>query len=116
MKQFLTKLYIPGALCVLVGLMAYFPFRAGAPYILIAGGLLMSVAQYFMPVRTKNPVIERLYRQRVFSTLFLVVAGILMICMPRGNEWVLLVAISALIQLYTAFRIPALERRDAEKE
>ncbi|MGI6219505.1 MAG: hypothetical protein ACOYJE_06580 [Bacteroidaceae bacterium] len=116
MKQFLTKLYIPGAVCALAGLVAYLPFREGAPYILITGGALMAIAQFFMPVQTKDPVIIRLYRQRVFSSLFLVVAGILMKYLPRGNEWILAVAIAAVIQLYTAFRIPVLERREAEEK
>ena len=115
MKQFLMRLYVPGALCALAGLLAYIPFRGAAPYVLAAGALLMTVGQYFTPVHTKDPVIVRLYRQRVFSCLFLVVAGILMKYMPRGNEWMLAVLVAAVIQVYTAFRIPVLERREAEK-
>lgn len=116
MKQFLSQLYIPGAVCALLGLVAYIPFRPVAPYVLMAGGLLMAVAQFFTPTNTKDPVIVRLYRQRIFSSLFLAVAGMLMIFLPRGNEWVAAVTVAALIQLYTAFRIPALEKKEMEKK
>ena len=39
-------------------------------------------------------------------------AGVLMIVLPRGNEWILCLTLAAIIQLYTAYRIPMLEKRE----
>lgn len=54
----------------------------------------------------KNLIVRRLRRQQILSAVLLVFAGVLMF-VTRHNEWVLCLTVAAILQLYTAFRIPA---------
>lgn len=112
MKRFFSIFYVIGAVLVLLGALFYIPYREIAPYVYIPGALLIGFVQLFSPYRGTNSVIKRLYRQRIFGAAFLVLAGVLMIVLPRGNEWILCLTLAAIIQLYTAYRIPMLEKRE----
>ena len=59
----------------------------------------------------KNLIIRRLRRQQILGAVLLVFAGVLMF-VTRHNEWVLCLTVAAILQLYTAFRIPS----ELEKE
>ena len=53
---------------------------------------------------------QELYRQaieeqQIFGAIALVFAGVLMFTMNR-NEWIVCLSIAAILELYTAFRIP----------
>ncbi len=53
-----------------------------------------------------NFIIKRLRRQQILGAVLLIATGFLMIFM-KHNEWVLCLTISAVIELYTSFRIPS---------
>lgn len=112
LKRFFPLFYMLGSVLVLAGAFAYLPFREIAPYVYLPGAVLVGLVQFFSPYKGKDPVIKRLYRQRLFGASFLILAGILMITLPRGNEWILCLTLAAVIQLYTAYRIPILEKRN----
>lgn len=101
-----------GGLLVLAGAVCYLPCRETAPYIYLPGAVLIGIVQLLSPYKGIDPVIKRLYRQRIFGAAFLILAGVLMITLPRGNEWILCLTLAAIIQLYTAYRIPVLEKRN----
>lgn len=116
MKKYLPLLYMSGAILVVLGLCAYLPWRQGAPYVLIVGAVMMTAAMMLEPKTSRNPVIRRLYRQRDFSGVLLILTGVLMIFLPRGNEWILALAAAAVIQGYATFRIPILEKREENRK
>ena len=59
----------------------------------------------------RNFIIKRLRRQQIFGAVALVFTGVLMFTMKR-NEWIVCLSIAAVLELYTAFRIP----QELEKE
>lgn len=115
MKRFFPFLYMTGALLVLLGVVCYFPFREWAPYVYLLGALLIGGVQLCSPYKGNNTLIKRLYVQRTFGIIFLIVTGVLMLTLPRGNEWILCLTLAAILQLYTAYRIPVLEKKEEEK-
>jgi drug/metabolite transporter (DMT)-like permease len=56
-------------------------------------------------------IVRRLRRQQILGAVLLVFAGVLMF-VTKHNEWVLCLTIAAILELYTAFRIPS----ELEKE
>ena len=63
------------------------------------------------PNEGKNLIIRRLRRQQIIGAMLLVFAGVLMFTSKR-NEWIVCLTIAAILQLYTAWRIPS----ELEKE
>ncbi len=115
MKQFLPAIYVVGAVCVLIGVLIYIPYRDVAPYVYLFGALLVGVTQFFSSYKGSDRIIKRLYLQRTFGAAFLILTGVLMITLPHGNEWILSLTLAAIIQLYTAYRIPLLESREGKE-
>ena len=66
----------------------------------------------------ESMIIRRLRRQQIFGALLLLVSGVLMfgqqfrLMYMRRNEWLVVMLIAAVFELYAAFRIPA----ELEKE
>jgi drug/metabolite transporter (DMT)-like permease len=58
-----------------------------------------------------NFIIKRLRRQQIFGAIALMLAGVMMFTMHH-NEWIVCLTIAAVLELYTAFRIPS----ELEKE
>lgn len=111
MKKYYSLIFQAGAILVLVGAASYITRWAFSPYILTVGALAVAIAQAQIPYDKKDIVIKRLHRQQLFGGLFLVIAGILMFTLPRGNEWMLALTIGAVLELYTAFRLPQAEKK-----
>ncbi len=83
-----------------------------ASYLYSAGAVLFACVQ-IVSGRYEGPnvVIRRLRRQQIFGALALVLAGVLMFT-TRHNEWMVCLCIAAVLELYTAFRLP----QELEKE
>ncbi len=113
MKTIAPVLYIIGASLTGAALAVYMHYPALSPYALIAAGLLIAAAQYISDDTPKDIILRRLYLQRQISHLLISVTGGLMLWLHH-NEWIIAITIAAVIQLYTAFRIPALEKRQQE--
>lgn len=94
-----------GALLTLAGAMLQITQWPFSPYIYLVGALLFGYVQVMHGYHGKNLIIRRLRRQQIISATLLVVAGILMLTTVQ-NEWILCMTIAAILQLYTAFRIP----------
>ena len=100
-----------GAVLTLVGAMLQITRWEFSPYIYILGAVLFAYAQVMDRYEGKNLIIRRLRRQQILGAALLVFAGVLML-VTHNNEWVLCLTIAAIIELYTAFRIP----NELEKE
>ena len=103
---------IGGAVLLFIGLMLQFTKMEYAPYIYIVGAIMFAWVQaktgYY---DGKNIVLKRLKRQQLIGAILLVITGVLMI-MTHHNEWILCLSVSAVLELYTAFRIPYEEQKE----
>ena len=110
-----TILYSLGGLLLLVGAaLPVFPALLGyAPAIYSAGALLFGAVQVTTPLPVDHFAVRRLHRQQTLGALCLVVAGGMMFMSKyqvepcAHDEWKLALAIGAVIELYTSFRLPA---------
>lgn len=94
-----------GALVLLAGAALMITRWKAAPYIYCIGALLFAAMQMADRYEGKDIIIKRLRRQQLFAALMLLVTGVLMF-VERHNGWVATLTIAALLELYTAFRMP----------
>ncbi len=96
---------------LLAGAAIYITQWPHAPYIYTIGATLMALAQINSPYTGTNKNIRRLRRQQMFGAFLLVVTGGFMV-FADGNEWIVCLSVAALLQIYTAFRIPQEEKKE----
>ncbi|MBQ8565294.1 MAG: hypothetical protein IJ442_05635 [Bacteroidaceae bacterium] len=84
------------------------------PYIFAVGAAGMSVIRLITPYRGKNTRLRRLSMIELLATLTLIFASYLMF--KGGNDWIVLLTISAFLQLYTSIAIPREAAKEKEKE
>ena len=99
-------LYYLGALALLAGAVSRMFLPEYYSYIYIAGAVVFAVAQFLLRPRHKHFMVRRLVVQQQIGAILLVAAGVLMLVL-HNNEWVAVMFAGALMELYTAFRIPA---------
>lgn len=100
-----------GAILLFSGLVLQLVRLGVAPYIYLAGSILFAWAQFLMSPETTNFMIRRLRRQQLLGAMLLIVAGVMML-LWHHNEWIICLTIAALLELYTAFRIPNEEAKE----
>ena len=106
MKKGYAVIQVVGAVLLLVGAMLQITRWELSPYIYTLGAVMFAYVQVMSRYEGKNLVVRRLRRQQIIGASLLVFAGVLMF-VTRHNEWVLCLTVAAILQLYTAFRIPA---------
>ena len=95
-----------GAILLLAGAVLKMSWSDTASYIYTFGAILFAVMQFLNRVRGGNLALRRLVTMQTIGSFALVAAGVLMFTHIR-NEWMVAMTIGALLELYTAFRIPA---------
>lgn len=112
-----------GGLALVVGaLMPIFgePFSDFSPYVYGAGALCFCPMQMLARYEGANFIVRRLRRQQLLGAVLLLVAAVLMFMSRyhfgpfQGVEWQMAIAIGAVFELYTAFRIPAALKKAGE--
>ena len=73
--------------------------------------LIHILAQVNTPIKGKSKTLKRLRIQQIFGALALILTGAFMFT-TRGNEWIACLTIAAILELYTAFRIPQEEEKE----
>ena len=111
MKKGQAMIQMVGAVLLLVGAMLQITRWELSPVVYTVGAILFAYVQVMSRYEGKNLIIRRLRRQQILGAVLLVFAGVLMF-VTRHNEWVLCLTIAAILELYTAFRIPS----ELEKE
>jgi len=111
MKQLIPALYVVGAIMALIGAAVHITGWLYAPYIYTIGATLFALAQINSPYHGDNRIIKRLRRQQIFGALFLILAGAFMF-FTNKNEWIVILTIGAVLELYTSFRIPQEENKE----
>ena len=94
----------------LVGAAVFITGCIYAPYIYTIGARFVALAQINTPVKGKSKTLKRLRIQQIFGAVALVLTGAFMFS-TRGNEWIACLTIAAILELYTAFRIPQEEAK-----
>ena len=66
---------------------------------------MFAVMQFLLRPRNSSLALRRLVMQQQLAGLLLVGAGVLMFT-HMHNEWIMVLTCGALVELYTAYRIP----------
>ena len=106
MKQLISALFAVGAVMALIGAAVFITGWVYAPYIYTIGAGFVALAQVNTPLRAKSKTLRRLRIQQIFGALALILTGAFMFtCLT----------IAAILELYTAFRIPQEEEKELSK-
>ena len=120
LKDWQVMMMSAGMIFVLIGVGCYF-FHQWAAYVVYGVGVLMFVPMQLMQrYEGSNFILRRLRRMQIISDVLFLLTGMLMylngkfiLNMYIRNEWMLALTVATILQLYTAFRIPAeLEQPD----
>lgn len=113
MKFLIPGLFAVGAVMALAGAALYITGWFLSPYIYSVGALCVAFAQVCTPPRGNSLNIRRLRRQQLLGAFCLLLTGGLMF-FTQGNEWILSLSVAAVLELYTAFRLPQEEAKGEE--
>lgn len=105
MKKGNEWIQMTGAVMALVGAALQITRWEFSPYVYTIGAVLFAYTQVMDRYDGKNLIVRRLRRQQILGAVLLVFAGVLMF-VTHNNEWILCLTIAAILELYTAFRIP----------
>ena len=105
------KLAVVGAIVLFIGLALQFVKLVWAPYVYLVGAWLFAYVQLVSDYKGKNIIIRRLRRQQLLGAMLLVLTGVIMLLWKR-NEWIVSLTVAAVLELYTAFRIPQEEAKE----
>ena len=96
-----------GTLVLFAGLaLQFFKFEC-APYVYLLGAVLFAYVQVVVSGYSgTNVMIKRLRRQQILGAMLLILTGVVML------QWIVCLAVSAVLELYTAFRIPQEEAKE----
>lgn len=111
MKQYQSIIFGAGAILALFGAAAYIIEPEVSRYVYTLGAVMVAVIQLINGYKGHNVTIKRLRKQQVFGAVLLLLTSLFMFTTQR-NEWVVCLTIAAVIELYTAFRIPHLEEKE----
>ena len=114
MSKYYSAIATVGAVALLLGAALQITQLAWAPYLYLIGAIMFAYVQVMSGYEGKNIIIRRLRRQQIIGATLLVVAGVMMILWKR-NEWVVCLAIAAVLEMYTVFRIPQEEEKEKNK-
>lgn len=116
-----------GETLVVIGAAAWLPLRDVAMWVFAVGVVLMAVGRFaqepfYLRYAQRDPkelTMRRLYHQRVFGMVALVLAAVVM-WLPAGfysglyvgpTSWLVLFVIFVVIEVYTIFRISSVEKK-----
>jgi hypothetical protein len=114
-EKLTTAMFAVGGIMTLTGAALYITeWRAMAPYIYTVGAGFVALAQVGTTIESNgNKTLRRLRIQQIFGALLLVLTGFFMMY-THGNEWIACMTIAAVLELYTAFRIPQAQQAEQE--
>ena len=104
MRKILPYVSAAGAVMVLCGAVLQITRLTFAPYLYLVGAVMFAAVQAVCGYDGDSIVIRRLRRQQLIGAVLMVAAGVLMLTMHH-NEWIACLTVSAILELYTVFRI-----------
>lgn len=129
LNKYQTAIFAVGAVLMVIGAAAGLFWPHVAPYIFAPGAMAYASMQMLQSYDGRNFVIRRLRRIMLVSDVLLLLTAVLMFMgngNPLGmpwlsylfivrNNWVVVLLIAAVLQLYTTFRISAELEKEAKK-
>lgn len=115
---------LAGEVLVIAGALIWVTGWSGANYIYAAGATIFAIGRLGEKHDVKDAVLRRLYRQRTFGLVVALLSAVVMnmepgfylgYYMPR-TTWLVLFLIFAVFEVYTAFRIPAVEEKNGRRQ
>ncbi|MBR6460089.1 MAG: hypothetical protein IKS49_08095 [Actinomycetaceae bacterium] len=110
-----------GAVCIQLGAVLYIMLPVAATIIFCVGVLAFCPMQMLARYEGRNFTIRRLRRQQLLGALALLATAACMAMQTwrfgptQRNEWVVCMAVACVLELYTAFRIPAELKKEDNK-
>ena len=115
MQQFINDLIMIGEVKALIGSIVQITgWKDYTPCIYTVGAGFVALAQINTPLLAQSKILKRLRVQQIFGALALVLTGAFMF-FTHHNEWIACLTVAAILELYTAFRIPQEEEREKNK-
>ena len=108
-----TIIYLVGGLLMVIGAGASLLAWRLAPYVFAVGAICFASMQMLQRYDGQSFIIRRLRRQQLLGGVAFLCTACCMIMQvgdfgfARRNEWVVCLTVACILQLYTAFRIPA---------
>lgn len=109
-----SAIFTVSAFAVLLSSAFYITQWFYIPYIFAVGAAGMASMRLSRRYEGNNIRLKRLYRLESLSSILIVLASYFMFKNDR-NEWIVILFIAAVLQLYTAFLIPKIEESENEK-
>lgn len=132
--RFIESMTNIGAIMLLLGAVTYITKWDSAPYYYLVGSLMFSAGQFSDRYTGTDPIMKRLRFQQVLGACFLLVTGFLMfsdglhmrllenpamggklnhflLTVTRRNNWIVTLSIGALFELYSAFRMDHISKK-----
>lgn len=116
-----TLVFQTGGLLLVAGAaLPLFGMAGAGSVVLTVGALLFGSMQLLMSYEGSDLVVRRLRRQQIIGALLLILSGLLALSHTFGllrlgsGAWKLCFAVAALLEGYTAFRLPNALRRAGE--
>lgn len=114
-----TVLLLLGGLLMAIGSGASIFFQSWAPYVFAPGALLFASIQMRQTYEGRNVTIRRLRRIVLISDVLFLLAGLMMLANQSNflgmdfllyikyvhNNWIVILLVAAILQLYTSHRI-----------
>ena len=124
-----NAIFVSGAVLMVAGAALWMMFKSLAPWIFAVGALAFVAMQVQQRYEGDNFTIQRLRRIMLMSDVLLILTAALMFAddgNPFGldhltwlnyihNNWMVLLLLAAVIQLYTVYRIDAELKKEAKK-
>lgn len=122
LNKWQNGVFMAGAVLLLMGAATYFTGWLYAFYLYAVGACAFAAMQLWAGYEGDSVVLKRLRMQQVLGALLLLCTACFMAMrtfgfgFAQGQEWMVSLSVACVLELYTAFRIPAeLEKEDGNK-
>lgn len=117
-------LALVGEVIVLIGAAIWITGWQFASVVFAVGALLFAIGRFASSPNVEGLTLRRLYAQRSFGTIILLVSAALMFVKPGfyygmyvdKQIWLMPFIIFAVFEVYTTFRIPAVEKKEKQRK
>jgi len=124
-----TAVLLVGGLLMVIGSGAYILLQAWAPYVFAIGSVCFALMQFRQKYEGPDPTVRRLRHILLLSDVLFLVAAFLMFANQRNflgldlftyikyihNNWVVVLLVAAILQLYASHRIASELEKHAKK-
>lgn len=138
-NRLIESFTIVGGVLLIAGAAVYITGWEYSPYFYLVGSLMFASGQFADRYTGNDPIVKRLRFQQVMGTVFLLLTAALMFSAPlhnrllsdmdaggklrsflleltRKNNWIVTLSIGAVFELYSAFRLDRISKKDIESK